>query len=296
LQARVHKTRGLLTEVGRRSPPSHYLDYKDFLRSLQDEVAKEVGRYTYQQFSRDLGLEFDNAAYVVLHGLRRLNEQQAKKIVANLAIKGNERRYFFSLLEYTNCRDEQQREPLLQQLINIKSDSIDSDHERLFLRFFSEWYHSVIFEMIGLEAFQSDPKWIGERFHNRLTPDQVKRSLSLLESLNLIRFDQEKQRYLKAENTISAGEDVRGLATAGYHLRMLSQAQGAMSTVPHGEREFGAMTLAVDSQVLDRLKQDLQLFRKYAVFLSEQCEKPDRIVQLNFQMFSFTKQEGDSHE
>jgi uncharacterized protein (TIGR02147 family) len=62
-----------------------------------------------------------------------------------------------------------------------------------------------------------------------------------------------------------------------------------MAQVPESEREIGALTLSASAEVAERLQQDVRLFRRYATFLSEQCEKPDRVVQLNMQLFAVTK-------
>lgn len=273
----------------RKSPPSRFLDYRDFLKALQVAVAEMVGRYGYQQFSEDLGFGGTNVAYLVTHGYRRLGEEQARTIVDTLSMTHAERRYFLALVDYSDCREDEERRRRFRQLVAIKEEIVETEDDRSSLKFFNEWQHAAIFELIGTEGCRADPDWIAERFYRRLTKEQVKRSLELMTQMGLISLDETAGRYVKSKASVSTGDDVKGLAIAGYHLQMLAAAQAALSQVPGDEREFGALTLAVDESILKRLKEDVRLFRRYASFLSEQCSAPDRVVQVNLQLFSVTR-------
>jgi uncharacterized protein (TIGR02147 family) len=282
-------TRDLLRSAARSAPPSRFLDYKDFLRALHGHVADQTGRYPYVQFSRDLGFDRSNVAYVVLHGFRRLSREQAVAIAETLDLVGVERRFLEKLVDYTHARDDETRRRAFDELVALKERVLASGQDRLMLRFFSEWHHGAIFELVALPEFQSDPAWISSRFYRRLSEEAVRDSLALLTEMGLIREDPALGRHVKTSRTLSTGDEVRGLAVAGYHRRMLEMAMGAVSEVPANEREVGAVTLAVSAEALERLKADVKLFKRYAVFLSEQCETPERVVQLNLQLFSVTK-------
>jgi uncharacterized protein (TIGR02147 family) len=288
--ARIEEdSRKVLKAAWRQSPPSRFLDYKDFLRTLLAAAEEVLGRYSYQQFSNDLGFTAGNVAYVVIHGYRKLSAEQAETIIGTLGITGPERRYLIRLREYTDCRVEAERLELFQGLVEIKDQVLEEPRDRLMLRFFGEWHHAAIFELMDLDEFRSDPEWIASCFYKRLTAEQATKSLGLLSELGLIAYDEAAGRHVKRQRTLTTGPEVQGLAAAGYHLQMIQLGQEALSQIPAEEREIGAMTLSVSEAVLGRLKEDLRLLRRYAVFLSEQCEAPERLVQLNFQLFPITK-------
>ncbi len=285
----------LLRSAWRQAPPSRFLDYKEFLVVLCDAVRQQVGSYPYKQYASDLGLTSPNAAYIIAHGYRKMTAEQAHALTHRLKITGTERRFFFKLREYTDSDDEAERTHIFSELVAIKGRTLENDAERQRLQFFRDWQHSAIFELVGLNGFQSDPEWICGRFYRHITPEQAAASLRLLEDLGLIYFDAEIGRHRKAQTTVRPGDETEGLAIAGYHLHAIEMAQSALSQTPEDEREYAAMTLTVSEKAARRLKEDVQLFRRYAVFLSEQGAPPeggessDRVVQLNIQLFPVTR-------
>lgn len=283
-------TRTGLRSACKRLPPSRFLHYRDFLSALRDEVERVRGeRYTYQQLGVDLGLPAASGAYIVIHGYRKLNDEQVSAIVEQLGLAGTEKRYFLELRRYADAATSEERLAAFKEMVALKEQALPETAERRRLRFFTEWYHAAIFELVDLPEFRSDPEWIASRFYKRLTVEQVRKSLTLLEDLGLIAYDDNAGRHVKRATSLSTGDDPAGLAIVGYHLQMLSLSESALSAVPADEREIGAVTLAVDGRVAERLREDLRLFRRYVMFLSEQCEAPDRIVQLNAQLFALTR-------
>lgn len=289
---RIHAdTRDLLRKSWREAPPSRFLDYRDFLRELHRGVEGVVGRYPMVRFSRDLGLAAGNTAYMVLHGYRRLSHHQTETLCGALGVTGIERKFLQKLREYADCKDESARASIFQGLVSLKEQVTGSDHDRLMLQFFADWHHAALFEMIGLPDFRSDPEWIASRFFRPITADEVKKSLELLQTLGLVVYDEAQAKHIKTQANLTVGPEVAGLGAVGFHLQMLALAQNALSQIAADEREIGALTLAVDASMALRLKEDLRLFKKYVVFLSEQCRAPDRLLQLNFQLFPITRAE-----
>ena len=75
------------------------------------------------------------------------------KIIGQIGLSGSAKKYFECLVEYQNSRDSSKREALFQTLISIKSKSLSSYEAKAQLDFFSEWYHTAIYEMIHSKDF-----------------------------------------------------------------------------------------------------------------------------------------------
>jgi uncharacterized protein (TIGR02147 family) len=61
--------------------------------------------------------------------------------------------------------------------------------------------------------------------------------------------------------------------------------------VPREEREISSLTLCVSHDVLLRLKERIREFRKELLAIAELEGKPERVVQLNFQLFPLSRRE-----
>lgn len=283
-------SREILRELAVDCPPSRFLDYRDFLRFLRHGVAERVeGKYTYQDFSRDLGFESHHVTYVLVNGLRRLTKRYFDPLAKSLGLPALERRFLSKLVEYTDCTDPDRRSTLFRELVSIRNESLGSDEERRSLQFFNDWSNAVIFEMTELPNFVSDPEWIASRLYPHVTPEQAKKCLQFLEESGLIRYDPNVGRHVKLTSNVKTGDKVRGLAIAGYHLQALDLAKASLSQVPSDERELGAVTVTLSEEKFQRLQEDVNLFKRYVHLLSEQSEEAERVVQLNFQLFAMTK-------
>lgn len=277
---------------------TRFIDYRDLLVHLFTRMKEASHRYTYRQFSQDLGFDSHHVSYILTLGLRKMTPRYANTICGHLQIKGWQRKYLLTMLEHTDAESEQAKQEALNALIDIREAHLAGAEDRQTLRFFRNWYHAAIFEMVSLPYFNADPEHISRCFFKRVSPEEVRGSLQLLEEMKLLERD--GQSYRKTKKTLSLGRQVSGMAVVGYHYQMMDLAKASMSNTPAEQREIGSLTLSLSEGMAERLKQDLQLFRKYAVFLSEQCSDPSQVVQLNLQLFPVTRPtnslEEKSHE
>jgi uncharacterized protein (TIGR02147 family) len=74
-----------------------------------------------------------------------------------------------------------------------------------------------------------------------------------------------------------------------YHHAMLDLAKRALDDLPREERDISSLTLCVAEASLPRLKQRIRDFRRELLQLAEDDPAPERVVQLNFQMFPLSR-------
>jgi uncharacterized protein (TIGR02147 family) len=65
----------------------------------------------------------------------------------------------------------------------------------------------------------------------------------------------------------------------------MDRAAEALDTIPREEREISSITLCVSHEVLLDLKERIREFRRELLQLAELEGEPERVVQLNFQLF-----------
>ena len=70
---------------------------------------------------------------------------------------------------------------------------------------------------------------------------------------------------------------------------MLDLAKRALDHLPREERDISSLTLCVAEAALPLLKQRIREFRQELLQLAAQEASPERVVQLNFQMFPLSR-------
>jgi uncharacterized protein (TIGR02147 family) len=72
---------------------------------------------------------------------------------------------------------------------------------------------------------------------------------------------------------------------------MMARASEAIDRVPREEREISSLTLCVSQDALLRLKERIREFRRELLQLAELEGEPERVVQLNFQLFPLSRRD-----
>lgn len=278
-----------LKDVFAHIKPSQYLDYAQFLEDAYQWLKARRRSFSYVEFADELGFNKTNVIFLIARGSRRLSPKAADKIIAALHIKGAERLYFETLVRYQNARLASERDALFARLTELKSRCVVSPLEQSQLEYFSEWFHPVIREMITLAGFRADPQWIVNHIEPRLLPEQVKKSLALLQELKLVEKDEVSGTLVQTDRTVSTGDEIANHAVVRYHQRNIEIGRESVMNFDHTERNVSSVTVAISPEVFDKISDEISTFRKRILQLSEECSDPERVYQLNIQFFPYTK-------
>ncbi|MCX6128213.1 MAG: TIGR02147 family protein [Proteobacteria bacterium] len=280
-------SRQVLREVTHQYPPSSFYNCSDFFRTLHKQTKTQTRNYSYRQLSVDLGFSATNLLHLIVQGKRPVTEKAASKIVASLDLKRDERRYFLTLARLTRGKSSEEISRTFREALEIRSGMISSRLEQEQFAYFSEWYHSVIREMIVLEEFQSDPKWIATHIRPAITIKQAEESLELLQKLKLIQYDSLTGRFVQTSHIISTGPEVLNLSVQKFHQESIPHGMEAMVTSSAESRHISGLVLAVSSGQFEKIKQEIELFQQRLLELESDRSgaKADRVVRLNMQLF-----------
>lgn len=282
-----HKT--LLKEVCQHIRPSLYLEYATFLEDVFQWFKTRRKNYSYIQFAEDLGFSKTNVIHLMIRGKRRLSPKGVSRITDALHIKGAERMYLETLVRYQNARLSSDREALFSRLMEFKSKSLSSPIEQHQLEYYREWYHPVIRELVGIPGFKADPHWIVDHIEPRVLPEQARKSLALLQELNLIRSKESGDGFELTSQHVSTGDEIASHAVVRYHQRTIEIGRESITNFDHTERNVSSVTLSISEKTFEKVAEEIAAFRKRILEISEQDSSPDRVYQLNVQFFPFTR-------
>jgi uncharacterized protein (TIGR02147 family) len=276
-------------EVCQHIKPSQYLDYAVFLEDVFQWVKHRCLTYSYVFFADDLGFSKTNVIHLIIRSKRRLSIKGAERIIESLHIKSTERLYLETLVRYQNARLPSDRESLFARLMELKSKSLSSTLEQSQLEYYNEWFHPVIRELVGMPGFNADPHWIVKHIEPRVLPEQARKSLALLEELKLIRKNESTQKYELTQENISTGDEISSHAVVRYHQRTIEIGRESVMNFDHTERNVSSITVSISKDAFEQIADEISNFRKKILDIATQLPEPDRVYQLNIQLFPFTK-------
>ncbi|MFW7380768.1 MAG: TIGR02147 family protein [Oligoflexus sp.] len=272
--------------------PSRYLDYKEYLSDLYQQIKSQRDRYSYITFTEELGLGKCNAMYLIVHGKRPLTVKAAKKVVAALGLTGGERQYFLRMVEIASLHDATEREKAFQSLIETKTKLLPNELDAKQLEFHREWYHAAILELLSHPKASVDEEWLAKTLIPHITPSKARRSLELLGDIGYIVFDEEAKKWKPATQVISTGPEVAGMAIIGFHQQMIQLAKESLTRISPYDRNISSVTVSLSKAKQELLKQEIDKLRSRVIQLAEEPIGDEEVVQVNIQMFPIARPEG----
>ncbi len=273
--------------------PLQFQDYKDYLQKLYANIKKaQKGPYSWVHFTEDLGLGSCNVAWLIANGKRKMTVHTLNMITNRLKLSGVKRKYLKILREYTNATTIKKREPLLDRLLQIKKESLPTSIQDQ-LDFFSKWYHAVIFELVGVDHFRSDPEWIANQLSPPISEAEAEASLELLVRLKCIKFDQETKSYSKIIQDFNTEDEIPWEGVECYHKSMIDLAKSAIDCVPPKNREISNTTMTLSLQEFNLIKSEIRKFRKQINTYTGKESASDVVVAVNMQFFPLTQLDID---
>lgn len=267
-----------------------YLSSRRYLSDIYNHIKANMDRYSYRTFSQTFGFGATNYLHLICKGQRALSVKAAEKVSSALQLELSRKKYLIKLAQYESARIPIEKEKLFAELVQLAKKSLPSELSKEELSYFTEWYHPVIRECVNLPDFNGSKDWIAENLEAPLTPDQIEKSLKLLEQIGYIKYDPTENNYYLSSKQIRTPKEVKGLAINRYHQQMINQGREAIMGVKAKRRDISAVTICISKELAEEIKLEVQKFREKILRKSELCENGEQIYQMNIQWFPFTKE------
>ncbi len=268
-----------------------YLDYRAYLRDhYAERKAHEYG-FSHRAFSKRAGLRSTNYLKLVMDGERNLTPEMAHQFAAGCGLEGPAVDYFCELVAFDQAETAVERTRCHQRLARYKQYRAIHQLDAAQANYHSTWYLPAIRELASRPDFDPDPRWIARTLLPRIAPDEAQKALTVLLRLGLLVRD-DAGRIVQAEALVTTGPGPLGHHVVNYHRTMMERAAAAIDEIPCEEREISSLTLCVSQDVLLDLKERIREFRRELLQLAELGGPPERVVQLNFQLFPLSEKKA----
>lgn len=276
------------TSTGRASVDVfRFLDYRAFLTAWYETKRK---RLSYRAFSKRAGLGAPNYLQLVIAGQRNLTRATAEKFADACGLADDRKHYFVSLVAFNQARSDAERNQHYTELAAFRRYRQAHKLELADARYHAHWYLPAIRELVHCPTFKEDAQWIAARLVPPITAKQATEAIDTLLELGLVGRDDDGM-LSQRERVVSTGAETAGMHIRNYHAEMMNRATRSMELVAREERDISTLTVSVSSKLIPELKQRLAEFRRELVSLCDAEDAPDRVVQLNFQMFPLSSVE-----
>jgi uncharacterized protein (TIGR02147 family) len=272
-----------------------YLDYRQYLRDYYERnKATEYG-FSHRAFSRLAGLRSSNFLKLVIDGQRNISPEMAERFARACHLQGQQAEFFSELVSYNQASTAQERGRCLERLSRFKQYREIHKLDAAQAAYHSTWYFPAIRELTAREDFSEDPRWISRVLRPKITPAQAKRGVDTLLELGLLERDA-TGRLRQSKPLITTGSGPLGHHIVDYHRVMMQKASEALDAVPREDREISSLTLCVSQKVMVDIKERIRRFRREILQMAEFEDKPERVIQINFQLFPLSEKKEDSND
>ncbi|HNY30126.1 MAG TPA: TIGR02147 family protein [Fibrobacteria bacterium] len=243
------------------SPPNiyEYNDYRKFLADWMSFRRQVDPRFNNAEVHRRLGLPNTRSFFPDVVGGRNLTSTFVERFVVLLELDRDESRYFRALVRFAQATSSEERELAFDQLV-ATNQTPRTTLELRQMEFYRHWRHGAIRALLDTGNYGDEPDRIAKEIMPRLTPGQVRESLSLLADLGLI-AQNDDGFWKPTENSLTAPEGTRENVIVQLQLQHLELAQKSLLAADAPQRLVATNVVSVSREVALRIERKIETFR-----------------------------------
>ncbi len=265
-----------------------YLDYREFLKDYYTQKKAANPAFSLRVFSDKIGFKAKDFISRVMNGEKNLSDQSIPKVASGLKLSKHETEFFMALVRFNQAETMEDRNAAFEEMQAVLKVVRFAEKQHLLghcqYMVYSHWRHLTIRSLIGMYGFDGDYDALAKQVHPKVTTEEAKQSVRLLEECQLIKKDA-SGKYVLTESAITTGDRTSKLALRGFHQHCLKLAADAIDRDPPGKRHISGLTLGISQEGYERIVERINAFRKEIALIAEEDEGADKVFQMQFALF-----------
>lgn len=255
--------------------------YRSFLERELEGRRQKNPAYSLRAFARSLAMPASKLSQV-MRGICGLSRNSALRLSEKLGLDTQDQEYFVALVESEHSRSEIDRNLAQMRVRTLRATGYDQISLEKF-RIIAEWHFFALLEITEVCDFQSHPEWIASRLG--ITPERAREAVALLLKHGLLTHAADGQALRQTHAYLATPTDTPSQSIRKHHAQILAKAAHALEEVDITERDFSALTMAVDVTRLAEAKDALLKFRREFCEGQDKASKKNRVYCLAMQFF-----------
>jgi uncharacterized protein (TIGR02147 family) len=268
-----------------------YRDYRAFLRAYYERRKAEKDGFSHAEFSKGIGLRSPNYLKLVIDGARNLTADLAHRFGQASGLRDEALSYFCTLVAFNQAKTARERGLHYEKLQSFRRFRATHKLDAAQSAYYAQWFIPAIYELCARKDFDEDPRWIARSLLPPISPKQAAHALEVLGELGLLSRDA-RGKLVQNDAVVETPEGPLGHHVVQFHRAMMERAAESLDLVPRDEREIGALTFCLSEERMLELKRELEAFREQLLLRYMKDERPERVVQVNLQMFPLSAKKG----
>ncbi len=272
----------------------NFVNYRTFLKSVCEDIIFNNPEVSYKSIQEDAGYSrTSNHLWQVLEGRIPISSSAAANYCRALGLNNQEIKYFKLMVEFDKAKSDNEKNRIIEKMSTSKLFSKANQKYIDVYHIYSTWYLPILWDLVLLDDFQEDYKWISDKLFFDLSESRIKKGLKKLVDAGLLirdkkgRLKQKKTEFFGHESTADVVNSIAIAAGRNYIREMLKVSPGALEGQPYDKRIFYSANMAVTQKDAEEIIKKITAFNKE--LSSVKYQKKDALYQLNLQFFSHTK-------
>jgi uncharacterized protein (TIGR02147 family) len=266
-------------------------DYVNFRLYLKDFLAEhkkdDSPEFSHKMILYKMRISSTGFLSNVIAGRKNLTPFQIARLAKILKMNRAEIAYFEAMVYFTQAKVIDEKNEYFSRLVTLQKVNMKVlDKKKMTV--FEKWFYVVIRELINFYKYKGDSVALAHLVEPTIRRSQAEEAVRYLEELELIKKDTDGT-YRQVDNAITSGDEVKSLHLANFQIATLDLAKRALQKVPAAERDISVLTMTLSRDTFQMVKSEIQFVRKRIAKLAVDEDKPDRVYQLNMQLFPLSK-------
>lgn len=262
-----------------------YLDYRQYFTDVYKARKKLLGAFSYRAFARLAGSSSPNFFQLIQNRSLNINKKQLGKLCDSLSLDKEQCEYLYTLVDFDHAKTHKKKDEFFQKILLTREYKDIKIIENRQYDYLSNWYNPVVRELIVSDKYNGKPEWIAKRITPAITESKIKKSIELLETLELIKKDDKSAKWVYTDKTISTPSEVISVAVVKYHHSMIKLASESIERFGSDVRDVRSVTLSVSDKGRNEIKQRMEAFWKELLAYADEDEGNGDVMQVNMQLF-----------
>jgi uncharacterized protein (TIGR02147 family) len=266
-----------------------YSDYRRYVKDAVEEKRKRNPQYSYRCAASRMGVS-SGALARVLNGTRHAGAGLVRKFIIFLGLKKREAEYFSLLAGFESIKDEGRRRACYQKILRMRADCHGAVPREQY-RFFEQWYHVALFELLRTGTGARDADALGASLVPPVSGSKIRKALETLKRLGYVR-ELPGGAVRPAQPFLTTGDTWESVAIHAFQVAVANLGARALDALPKEERDFSTLTMALSREAFGKVREVVKRARMEISAIERECASPDRVYQMNFQCFPLSIEKG----